>query len=138
MDHGHVTLALLHLLLSVQHDLKGERRENSFHTWWVAAPEDVISTCRACACASAALYRGSEVDGHQRVRRQEKVVKSQGVFEVGEHVAEPSDEPRQRKDGPHLSSDESRRKKKHLFPSEKCEVFCTCRNSGALALKITF
>lgn len=70
----------------------------------------MVSTCRACAWASAAVYRGGEVDGHQRVRRQEKVVKSQSVFEVGEHVAKPCDEPRQRKDGPHLSSDQSKRK----------------------------
>lgn len=32
VDHGHVTLALLHLLLSVQHDLRSKRRENRFNT----------------------------------------------------------------------------------------------------------
>lgn len=52
-----------------------------------------------------APYCGSEVDGHQWVRGQEEVVESQGVFEFWEHVAEPCDEPRECKDGPHLGSD---------------------------------
>lgn len=99
VDHGHVTLALLHLLLSVQHDLRNKRRENRFNT------SGCDFTWRACTPASTTLYRGGEVDGHQRVRREEKVVKSQGVLEVWEHVAKPCDEPRQCKDGPHLSSD---------------------------------
>lgn len=90
-----------------------------------AAAEDAISTCGACVWASVALYRGGEVDGHQRVRRQEEVVKSQGVFEVGEHVAEPCDEPRQCKDGPHLGSDE-RKRKTYIFIWETWKtVFCT-------------
>lgn len=47
-------------------------------------------------------YRSGEVDGHQRVRGQKEVIKSQGVFELRQHMAEPRDEPRQGKDGSHL------------------------------------
>lgn len=49
-------------------------------------------------------YCSSEVDGHQWVWRQEKVVESQGVFELWQHVAKPCNEPWQRKDGSHLRS----------------------------------
>lgn len=50
----------------------------------------------------ACSYRSGEVDGHERVRGQEEVIEPQGVFELGQHVAEPGNEPRQGKDGPHL------------------------------------
>lgn len=51
---------------------------------------------------SAWSHRSSEVDGHQRVRRQKEVVKSQGVFGLWQHMAKPRNEPGQSKDGPHL------------------------------------
>lgn len=59
-------------------------------------PSVVFNTRRACS------YRSGEVDGHQRVRGQKEVIKSQGVFELRQHMAEPRDEPRQGKDGSHL------------------------------------
>lgn len=40
-----------------------------------------------------ASHRSSEVDGHQRVGGQEEVIKSQGVFELRQHVAKPRYEP---------------------------------------------
>lgn len=63
---------------------------------WAAYP--LLHSLLASACS----HRSSEVDGHQRVRRQKEVVKSQGVLGLRQHMAKPRNEPGQGKDGPHL------------------------------------
>lgn len=59
----------------------------------------------------ALSYRGSEVDGHQRMRTQEEVVESHGVLELWKDVSVPGDEPRKCKDGANLRSEKKRQTK---------------------------
>lgn len=95
VDHRHVTLGLLHFLLSVQHNLRSRGTGQRIQHLRASTRKNVVLPC---ACS----YRSGEVDGHQRVRGQEEVIESQGVFELRQHVAEPRDEPGQGKDGSHL------------------------------------
>lgn len=68
----------------------GTTREGVWTLWLLSYPLVVCS------------HRSSEVDGHQRVRRQKEVVEPQGVFGLWQHMTKPGNKPGQSKDGPHL------------------------------------